>query len=477
MAITIVNSKLKTGFRKERLHDRPHIVIPTTMIVPGVLNGSAGAGYYSKEENQKSVDLWNGMPVVAPEHPNDEGKFVSARSPDILNKFGVGIVLNTRNENNLTAETWLDERKTQEVDPRILWRIYNNEPVEVSTGLSAVHNKTPGEFKGSRYDWAALNYRPDHLAILTDQIGACSLADGCGLMVNQLTFDQIHTQLSLLLREQHAGSNEITYLEDVTSTYVIYMLGDQLRKQPYTKTRDELSLTGASVNVELKKSYVVVNSVVDDQSAVSNSAKGSAMNKTEMVNSIINSGCDCWGEGEREILNGFTEDHLQRMNKGLTIFDKQNKIVNTLRKGMETDEFTVTFNDDETGILVNTKTKPVTEPVQEPVQNHKITMEDLPQELQDQLAFAKSVQNREKDTIIEEIVGNSSDEKKEGLRKTLASKSFADLQFMKELIPAPVTAVSNFAGRSGGQAPKQTSESNFDNDDALTVNAFTFQEN
>lgn len=477
MVLQIVNSKLKASFRRERLHSRPHIVIPTTMIVPGILNGSAGAGYYSKEENQKSVDLWNGMPVVAPDHPTVDGAYTSARSSDILDKFGIGVVLNTKNDDNLTAETWLDEKKTQEVDPRILWRVYNNEPVEVSTGLTAVHNKTPGEFNGVHYDWAALNYRPDHLAILTDTIGACSLTDGCGLLVNKMTFQQIETQLQMMLQEQHKplGDNEESphiWIEDVSATEVIYRFGEDLRRQKYTKTRDELSLRGASVNVKLKKSYVVVNDVRSPDSLSTSFSGGNIMDKSALVNSIVNSGCDCWGEDERETLNGFSETHLQRIGNSIEKSAKQDKIVNSLRNGMETDEFKVSFNEDETGILVNTKTETKEEKKEEPVVNTKITMEDLPQELRDQLAYAANAQKKDRDALIDALVANKGDDK-ETFKNQLEGKSLEDLQLMKDLIPE-AAPVMNFQGRSGGKPTQSKQESQFDDSDALTVNAFTF---
>jgi hypothetical protein len=51
--------------------------------------------------------------------------------------------------------------------------------VEVSTGLFFDH-------AGTSDDGAVVgaNFRPDHLAILPDQRGACSRAAGCGLSMN-----------------------------------------------------------------------------------------------------------------------------------------------------------------------------------------------------------------------------------------------------------------------------------------------------
>lgn len=57
-------------------------------------------------------------------------------------------------------------------------------PMELSTGLFTQNEPAPAgaTFNGRPYDYVARNYRPDHLAVLPDQIGACSLADGCGVL-------------------------------------------------------------------------------------------------------------------------------------------------------------------------------------------------------------------------------------------------------------------------------------------------------
>ena len=51
-------------FRYDTLNGRTHIVAPVTMIVPGVLNGSSGALFYSPQVATANPDSWNGMPIV-----------------------------------------------------------------------------------------------------------------------------------------------------------------------------------------------------------------------------------------------------------------------------------------------------------------------------------------------------------------------------------------------------------------------------
>lgn len=180
--------------RKESLAGREYLVAPLTLIVPGVLAGSKGALLYPKEEIARNYHAWNGVPIVV-YHPVDNGQHVSARDPRILEKVQVGNVYRARiteNGGRLVAEGWFDVERTKQVDLRVFNALVAGVRMEISTGLftdnepvegSPVWNGPTGTPKP--YDFVARNYRPDHLAILPDQVGACSLADGCGLLVNE----------------------------------------------------------------------------------------------------------------------------------------------------------------------------------------------------------------------------------------------------------------------------------------------------
>jgi hypothetical protein len=59
--------------------------------------------------------------------------------------------------------------------------------VEVSTGMFVDVNETVGNWNGENYDAVAVNIRTDHLALLPNDIGACSISDGAGCpRVNKL---------------------------------------------------------------------------------------------------------------------------------------------------------------------------------------------------------------------------------------------------------------------------------------------------
>ena len=182
-----VNAGGKT--RREYLNGREYLVAPLRLIVPGVLEGSNGRILYTREENNRDTHAWNGLPLVA-YHPYKDNRPVSARDPAILAAQGLGFVFSAKSEDNLDAEGWFDVQNTTAYDrrlsaqDRILPRLMAGKSIELSTGLFLERHPQSGVHNGRAYDYVAKNYKPDHVAVLPDQTGACSLKDGCGVLVN-----------------------------------------------------------------------------------------------------------------------------------------------------------------------------------------------------------------------------------------------------------------------------------------------------
>jgi hypothetical protein len=172
--------------REERRDGKNYLIAPVSMLVPGVLRGSDGSLLYPSGEIARTVDSWKGVPIVV-NHPTDRfGNAVSAQAPGVLDRFGVGFVSRTNFKNGkLVGEGWFDIEKTRRIDYRIENAIRTGKPMELSTGLFTKKRPSAGTFNGRDYTHIATNYRPDHLAILPDKRGACSLDDGCGLNVNK----------------------------------------------------------------------------------------------------------------------------------------------------------------------------------------------------------------------------------------------------------------------------------------------------
>lgn len=172
------------NFRYESLDGKRYLVVPMVMLTHGVHRGSLGPIYYPEPELAKTPLVWNTTPIVV-YHPTKNGKPTTAKDPEILRTRRIGMVMNTVYEKGkLKAEAWLDEKLCDIVDKRVLASIRNNQKIELSTGLHADRENQKGLFNGKPFEIVARNYRPDHLAILPDIKGACSINDNCGVLAN-----------------------------------------------------------------------------------------------------------------------------------------------------------------------------------------------------------------------------------------------------------------------------------------------------
>lgn len=176
------------GVREVRRGSRTYLVAPLSMLVPGVLNGSRGRLYYPREEVAKSYTDWDGMPIVLRHPRGEDGSPVQARDPDVYERYGLGHVYRSRvtdNTGTLAAEGWFDAARVKRLAPGVYQAIKAGKPLELSTGLHTrnVPGKGTDPRTGRAYDYTATHYRPDHLAVLPDETGACSVADGCGVNV------------------------------------------------------------------------------------------------------------------------------------------------------------------------------------------------------------------------------------------------------------------------------------------------------
>lgn len=172
------------NIRLDFLEDREHFVVPVVMLTEGVHSGSNGPLYYPPQELKRSVPHWNGKPVVV-YHPELYNQPIAAAEPGVHNRQKIGTVFNTRFDGfKLSAEAWIDAERVRKVDSRVAEAIQSRRIVEVSTGVYSQHEYAPGAWKGERYEYIARHYVPDHLAVLPDQKGACSISDGAGLCRN-----------------------------------------------------------------------------------------------------------------------------------------------------------------------------------------------------------------------------------------------------------------------------------------------------
>lgn len=168
-----------TESRREVFKGVDHLVVPLVMLRETVVNG--GLVLLSELKPQG----WNGVPVTIG-HPEVNGKPVSANTPKVLEQWQVGHIFNAWTDaDKLKAEAWLDIEKTEAFRPGLVATLEGGAEMDVSTGYYSTDVPELGEHKGKPYFEVHKDLKPDHLALLPDEEGACNWEDGCGVRVNK----------------------------------------------------------------------------------------------------------------------------------------------------------------------------------------------------------------------------------------------------------------------------------------------------
>ena len=294
--------------------EKAHLVIPVVMMVEGVHNGNQGPLLHEISELGKFPASWDGRPVVI-YHPEDEdGNAISANSPDVIDKRTVGRVYNTSVDGKkLKAEVWLDEDKLNALSEKTLEDINETKEVEVSLGMFTENEMVEGEYEGETYIGIAKNHRPDHLALLHDQIGACSCADGCGLGANKkdedmkpeemikklhMTGHSVHQignnaekgyqekmQLVQSALRKVETNDTYCYLEEMYDDSLIYSQSGNgestMYKQSYKIESGKIEFVGMPIEVHKKVDYVVNSGLTRTKFNTNNKKEDTKMAKNE----------------------------------------------------------------------------------------------------------------------------------------------------------------------------------------------------
>jgi len=275
--------------REETFDGKKYLVVPVVMMREGVHNGSAGPIYHDPIELQRHTAAWNGIPVTI-DHPEEDGLNVSANSPRVLER-SVGRIFNTRYDDGLKAEAWIDIEKITRYSTTALAYIRQGRPLDVSVGVFTDEDSTAGQWGSETYESIARNYRPDHLALLPDAVGACSWADGCGIRVNKeggkvddllksfkdmaekgyvvspISNAQGYNELLNLIRsklDSMDNDERIYFLEEVYDDSVVYRVrtrddgGGTLYQRKYTVEGNAVTFDEQPVEVRKEVTYVTM---------------------------------------------------------------------------------------------------------------------------------------------------------------------------------------------------------------------------
>ena len=253
------------SIRRESKNGLDFIVVPIIDLVEGVHAGSGGAVMYPGAEIQRTAGDWNGVPLTI-DHPEVDGNHVSALNPEVLTKWAVGTFENVRFENGkLVGEGWISLERVQEISPKTLQLIQEGHPLEVSTGLFTTSDNQSGTFNGESFDSTVSDFVPDHLALLPNDVGACSFQDGCGVRSNKeqgCGSDACRLKRSINIKELKAkggedkiDEKELMKLKDAFITFNKSFDELSLNELSHSKVREQLigivndmDVAGVSVN-------------------------------------------------------------------------------------------------------------------------------------------------------------------------------------------------------------------------------------
>lgn len=188
-----VNLVINYVTRIETHENIDYIVVPVVMMVEGVHSGSQGPILYTIADLTQSASLWNGYPVVV-NHPTDmNGDYILASEANSSER--IGTIHNSRMEGDaLKADLRINISDLSDVSSETLESIRNQSPLNVSIGVLGDNEIVEGEFNNQHYNAIARNLRPDHLALLPDSEGACSMDDGCGIRNSKIKLNKSKTK-------------------------------------------------------------------------------------------------------------------------------------------------------------------------------------------------------------------------------------------------------------------------------------------
>lgn len=159
---------------------REHIVLPVIMARADVIMNGARI-----PADELFPPAWNGVPVTIG-HPQVADGFSTANDPDIMSLWAIGQIFNSKVEDGaLKGEAWIDVERANTLRPGLVDALRGDEEMDVSTGYFSEDKKERGTLNGRRYETVSRNLNPDHLALLPDEMGACSWDDGCGVRANR----------------------------------------------------------------------------------------------------------------------------------------------------------------------------------------------------------------------------------------------------------------------------------------------------
>ena len=441
--------------RTENHQGKEFLVVPVIMMNEGVHSGSHGTLFHSITELGKYPASWDGIPVTI-SHPQRNGGNVSANSPQVIEEEAIGRVYNTFVDGiKLKAEAWLDTNLMAGRFPEVLRAIKDQKPIDVSVGVFTDEEDEGGQYQGKDYTAIAHNHRPDHLALLPNEVGACSWGDGCGIRNNMKGGNQLkklkNEELKTLARKGFAvvqineqGFRELVnlvqtkldamdtntssyYLEEIYPNYFVYRIctqeqPDKYFKRNYVLQADEtVEFTGDPEQVKKDISYNIITNKFKRTKGVQNMEEKKKECCPEKVDALILNKASNFTKEDRKWLTEQDEVTINKLipkeikvkKEEVKVEVNKQEIINDLKESFKTPEEFIAF---------------------------------MPEGMQDQMKSGLALHNAHREGLQKSILDNTKDAWVEDELKTMSTS-------MLEKIAKSIPEVVDFSLNGNNTVP------------------------
>ncbi|MEI9727963.1 hypothetical protein [Enterobacter hormaechei] len=281
MQVNITTKVNSQSIRRETHNGREHLVLPSyTLPANVVMNG----GLYTEDEINAHYQGLEG--TLAPlGHPQVNGQFVSAFSPEGLNVGYVGAWNRNvkKSGNRIYVEKWVDVARAEESEGgrELLERVAAIErgdevpPIHTSVAAFLDQLEPNEQQRATGAEWVAKIHSMDHDAILLHEVGAATPEQGVGLMVNADLAQPLKANSGALVGESYrereqrldraakakfaAGADEYAWVADFTDSQVVIVRnGGDAQVYGYSADGGKITIDDTGTAVARQESWVAV---------------------------------------------------------------------------------------------------------------------------------------------------------------------------------------------------------------------------
>lgn len=281
MQVNITTKVNSQSIRRETYNGREHLVLPSyTLPANVVMNG----GLYTQEQIDAHYKGLEG--TLAPlGHPQVNGQFVSAFSPEGINAGHIGAWNRNvkKSGNRIYLEKWVDVARASESEGgrELLERVAAIErgedvpPIHTSVAAFLDQLEPNDQQRATGADWVADIHGMDHDAILLHEVGAATPEQGVGLMVNADLAQPLKANSGALVGESYRereqrldraakakfapGTDEYAWVADFTDSQVVIVRnGGDTQVYGYSADGGKIAIDDTGTVVARQESWVAV---------------------------------------------------------------------------------------------------------------------------------------------------------------------------------------------------------------------------